>query len=318
VKYQQDLQVKLQERYRRLYKAGSNAYEHEARYLCEFIRSVPSLSFLVDAIERSEPDLDPAQWKADHIGWNNFGLPPTEAGRAKLCWFLLNEFAEAGHLSLAVGQAVDAGENNLDALCRSASEAVVEPLIEFLQERIGESSDVLHLLERYVRRVEWFDQARLWDEFNADTRRGEAVYDRDLRRFLFEQGIDYPFSQPRSASGEADVIANLHTDDPLVCEVKLFDGDGYGPAYVGKGVQQAVAYAHDYGETAAYLVIVNLSDKLLELPTDSVTAQWPARLDVGGVTVFLVVVRARPLPSASLRGKGNVLTIQRGSLVNTA
>ncbi len=45
------------------------------------------------------------------------------------------------------------------------------------------------------------------------------------------------FSQPRSASGESDVVANLDDEDRLVCETKLYDGDRYGKAYVAKGVQ---------------------------------------------------------------------------------
>src|SRR5262249_47550525 len=143
------------------------------------------------------------------------------------------EFAEPGHRPLDVGRAVDADERNLDALCRTATETVVEPLIEWLQEEIGKSSDVLYLLERYVRRVEWFERARLWQTYEAATRR-EDVYDRDLRAFLFDQGIDYPFSQPRSASGEADVVAGTDSDDPLVCEVKLYDGESYNKAYIGK------------------------------------------------------------------------------------
>jgi hypothetical protein len=108
-------------------------------------------------------------------------------------------------------------------------------LVGYLQEQLGAASDVLYLLERYVRRVEWFDRARLWEEYHRDKVRGEALYDRDLRRFLFEQGIDYPFSRPASASGEADIIADLSTDDPLVCEVKLFNAGSYGRSYIGKG-----------------------------------------------------------------------------------
>jgi len=60
-----------------------------------------------------------------------------------------------------------------------------------------------------------------------------------LRRFLFEQGIDYPFSQPRSASGQSDVVAMVDEDDPLICEVKLYNGRNSSKRYVAKGVQQA-------------------------------------------------------------------------------
>jgi hypothetical protein len=64
---------------------------------------------------------------------------------------------------------------SIAAGAQTATEVVVEPFIEYLQEQIGDSSDVLYLLERYVRRVEWFVQESLWTAYQADTARGEAV-----------------------------------------------------------------------------------------------------------------------------------------------
>lgn len=43
----------------------------------------------------------------------------------------------------------------------------------------------------------------------------EEVYDTDLRSVLFIEGINMPFSQAQSASGESDVLTDLETDDPL-------------------------------------------------------------------------------------------------------
>jgi len=222
-----------------------------------------------------------------------------------------------GNAAFQFGHQLHPSDNTGDGGMRIATERVVEPLIEYLQERIGETSDVLYLLERYVRRVEWFEQDRLWAAYDADTAHGEATYDKDLRRFLFEQGIDFPFSQPKSASGETDVVANLDEDDPLVCEMKLYDGEKYSKAYVAKGVHQAVSYARDYGKTSAYLVIVNLSKRHLKLPSDGEANEWPPRIDVGGVTVFLVQVRALPQPSASNRGKAEVVSVSKDDLLST-
>jgi len=174
---------------------------------------------------------------------------------------------------------------------------------------------LLYLLERYVRRVEGFEHHRLYEAYQADTRRGEALYDRDLRQFLFEQGIDFPFSRPRSASGLSDVVANVDTDDPLVCEVKLYDGDRYSKPYLARGVQQATNYAGDYSRTSAYLVIINLSSNRLELQTDGGPKEWPPRIDVGGLTVFLVQVRGLPQESASTRGALEVVTVTKDDLL---
>lgn len=315
--YQRDLQVRLQERYRRLYKANFHLYRHEAGFLISFIRDTPALRFLVENVERVEPDLDPATWVSGHFGWQQANWPPTEEGRAKVAWHLLQEWSQAETGAAMFGHNLDPSDNSLDSGARTATEAVVEPFIEYLQERIGEASDVLYLLERYVRRVEWFEQARLWDAYQADTRHGEDVYDRDLRQFLFDQGIDYPFSQPKSASGLSDVVANVESDDPLVCEIKLYDGGSYNKAYLAKGVHQVTSYAQDYGKTAGYLTIVNLTPKVLRLPTDGGPKEWPPRIDVGGVTVFLVQVRGLPQPSASSRGAADVVEVTKEDLLRT-
>lgn len=315
--YQRDLQVRLQERYRRLYKAELRLYKHEAGYLINFIRSTPALRYLIEDVERSEPDIDPATWVSEHFGWRQAEWPATEAGRSKVAWHLLQQWAEHEDAAAMFGHSLDSSQNNLAVGARTATEAVVEPLIEYLQERIGEASDVLYLLERYVRRVEWFEQGRLHAAYEANPSSGEHTYDTDLRQFLFEQGIDYPFSQPRSASGQSDVVAGLDGDDPLVCEVKLYDAASYGKSYIAKGVQQAVAYARDYGKTTAYLVVVNRSVKHLRFPTDGDTKEWPPRIDVGGVTVFLIQVRALPQPSASKRGAAEVVPLSKDDLLRS-
>jgi hypothetical protein len=285
--------------------------------LVNFIRSTPALRYLIEDVERSESEIDPAVWVSEHFGWHQAEWPETEIGRAKVAWHLLQQWAKADNAAAMFGHELDSSQNDLGVGARTATEAVVEPLIEFLQERIGEASDVLYLLERYVRRVEWFEQERLFAAYEANTARGESVYDSDLRQFLFEQGIDYPFSQPRSASGESDVVANLDGDDPLVCEVKLYDGDRYGKSYLAKGVQQATAYARDYGKTSAYLVVVNLSPKHLQFHSDSEAKEWPPRIEVGGVTVFIVHVRALPQASASKRGTAEVVTLMKDDLLRT-
>ena len=85
----------------------------------------------------------------------------------------------------------------------------MSPLFDFLLEQVAAESSILYILERYVRRVEWFERDDLHARAMQDTRRAEEVYDTDLRRFLFSEGISMPFSQARSASGLSDVLTDL-------------------------------------------------------------------------------------------------------------
>jgi hypothetical protein len=313
MRYEQGLQIRLRERYRRLFKTGYEVYSREASYFRQFILGTPALRAIVETLERSEPDLDPDQWVADHFDNQGYDWPPSETGRAKVVWRLINRWADgedAFNLSHSFSH-----ERNIDSALRIVTESTVEPFVEYLEERLGSESEILYLLERFKRRLEAFDQEELHRLYQENTRKGEDVYDRYLRKFLFDQGIDYPFSQPASASGRADVVSDVDGDDPLVCEVKLYDGEQYGIPYVSKGLNQAVEYAHDYGKTVAHLVIINLSEQSLQLPSDEDPKLWPPRLHVSGVTVYLVVVRALPLPSASKRGRSTPKIVKREDLV---
>jgi hypothetical protein len=206
-------------------------------------------------------------------------------------------------------------ERNLNDCVRDVTGALVEPLIEYVQRLLARQSDVLYLLERYARRVAWFEQKRLYDAYQADTQRGESIYDADLRGFLFAQGVDYPYSQPAGPSGKADIVAGLEGDDPLACELKLFDGGSYGASYLAKGLGQAIRYAQDYGKTEAQLVIVNLTDQSIELPNDGAVTDWPPRLQLANVTVFLIVVQGKPRPAASAGGRPKPVRLTRDQLI---
>jgi hypothetical protein len=86
-------------------------------------------------------------------------------------------------------------------------------------------------------------------------------------------------------------------------------------SYFAKGFNQAVQYAQDYGKTSAYFLVMNLSDHNLHMPTDEDGQIWPPRLHTAGVTVYMIVVRAKPLPSASHRRNQTTKRISREYLI---
>ncbi|MGW3926738.1 hypothetical protein ACWECC_01345 [Streptomyces microflavus] len=315
MRYERDLQVKLQERYRRLYKADYRVYDREIKYFHDFIQQSPALRAIAERIANSLPDLDPDQWIAENFTRRGrYDWPDSELGRAKVTWRFITRWA--GDDDPSNHATYFSNDSNFNVIFRAMTEKAVEPFVEYLQTQIGSASEVLYMLERFTRRLEAFDQVELHEWYEKNTTHGEAHYDRYLRRFLFDQGIDYPFSQPKSASGEADVVSGLEGDDPLVCEVKLYDPNrSYGVPYVAKGFQQAISYAHDYGKNVAYLVTFNLTDHGLQLPTDEDTKPWPPRLYVEGVTVYMVTVHAKPRLSASKRGKSSPRVVRREELV---
>ena len=317
MRYERNLQAQLRERYRQLFKASFMTYRREMEYFRKFILGVPVLSAIIDNIQQSEPDLDPDKWYAENFNFKQYDFPESEIGRAKFVWRIIERIASGELDPFQVSHVFLNSSSNVDERIRLVTEYLVEPLVNFLEFRIGTESDILYLLDKVKRRIEFFDKDRLYTEYEANVGRREEVYDRYIRQFLFDQGVDYPFSQPRSASGEADVVSGLETDDPLVSEIKLYDGDSYSVPYLAKGFNQAVQYAQDYGKTSAYLLIINLSDHNLHMPTDENVQIWPPRLHTAGVTVYMVVVRAKPLPSASKLAKQTTKQVSRDDLIRS-
>lgn len=328
-RYQQDLQVSIRERLRRLLGVEAEDAVHEIRLVTDWIDKQPALHAILAEAERAEPGLNPAAlvslFTNDQTGLKGgFRWPSrTEDGRAFIIWQFMRHIAaqdsdeiDSADLTYDYGQVVSYSSGP-DDVWHDLAERILRPLFDYLSEHVGEESSILYVLERYVHLVEWFDRKDLHARAKQDPRKAEEVYDAHLRRFLFDEGINMPFSQAKSASGESDVLTDLDTSDPLVCEVKLFDADNRGKRHLASGVHQAISYASDYGKQVAYLVIINLSGKPLTLPSDDDTKLWPPRITVAGTLIYLIAARALPpVASASKLGKPAPIIITRDNLVD--
>jgi hypothetical protein len=326
---QQDLRAALRARHERLKDASADHVHDEIRFAADWISTQPALRAILAEAAQAEPGLNFGRWEQQLRTPYQMPAWPcrTEAGRATLAWQLLQRIAAAPAgkpdssdkrqrgLVLEYALGLSRADGNIHAMTRRFTDFIVTPLFEFLQEQAAAHASVLYVLERYVRRVEWFDRDDLYRRAMEDTRKAEQVYDADLRRFLFSEGISMPFSQPSSASGLSDVVAGLHTEDPLVCEVKIFDAAGRGRGHLASGVTQATQYTADYGQHAAYLLIINLSGRPLALPSDDDPKNWPPRITVAGTSVYLISVRALPVATASKLGKPAPVTISYDELV---
>ncbi|MCB0843030.1 MAG: hypothetical protein KDE26_07185 [Bacteroidetes bacterium] len=198
------------------------------------------------------------------------------------------------------------------------SKIYIFPLIEFLIDEIDEINYSLDLLIKYKRKREWFNRSqffKLWEE----GQRTEDFLDMDLRCFLFENGIDYPFSKAHSPSGESDIIANLDSYDPLIIEVKFLDATkNYGLDRITSGFAQAIKYAGDFNKSTAYLVIFNANEKDTEIEIFNADNEFPVKINIGNKTVFIITINFNPKgKSASKIGKLEVIKIEKSMLINS-
>ena len=159
------------------------------------------------------------------------------------------------------------------------------------------------MIERFKMKVEWFRREDLYSLYSENTLVGEASLDAELRAGLFDGGIDFPFSQPLSPSGQADIVASLDSDDPLVLEVKVFDPDrSRGISHLKQGFHQITRYSQDYNQIMGYLVIFNCSDRqLIITPDESSQPEFPPRIHYSGKTFFVVPIDIHPDTSSASR-----------------
>lgn len=290
--FEHELRVRLKERRNRLFKKGHLAFDNELVFFIQWMEGEPYLRSLLTEIEAA--DITLADWEPGNFDHHTLTFPDTEAKRAKICL----EICRAGKsLNYSINIS---SESNLTSQLRAFVEMFVDPLVTYLEDRLEDGSSILGILERYKKRTEWFHRRQLFELYRSDTTRGESSLDAHLREYLVDQGISYPFSQPTSPSGDADIVANLDSTDPLALEVKIFGGPNeYDRAYIRKGFAQAYRYAVDYNLPAGYLAVFNLSDKLLLFETEG-QKRWPPSVHLAGKTVFLIAIDTNPdMPKAS-------------------
>ena len=319
--YLQNLRVRLQERRNRLHRCGRWTYQNELSHLLGFLDENPYVTSLLAVIDAEESAVFETWVDGAFSRSGPVLFPKTEAGRAKMCLGILRQCANAqGYNQLFSWGNQFSGDTNIDDACRAITESVVDPLINYLHDRIDEAGNVLFILERFKLKTEWFTRDDLFQRYVEDTSVGENHLDQALRLGLFEGGIDYPFSQPASPSGKADVVALLGSDDPMVLEVKVFDPvRSRNVSHLRQGFHQVMQYANDYNQNLGYLVIFNCSDRQMVVTDgDSICSESPSRIIYANKTFFVFVIDVHPeTPSASKENPSHRQVIDHRDLVGT-
>ena len=109
-------------------------------YFRKFILGVPVLSAIIDNIQQSEPDLDPDKWYAENFKFKQYDFPESEIGRAKFVWRIIERIASGELDPFQVSHVFLNSSSNVDERIRLVTEYLVEPLVNFLDFRIGTES----------------------------------------------------------------------------------------------------------------------------------------------------------------------------------
>ena len=171
----------------------------------------------------------------------------------------------------------------------------VEPLANYIKDKLEVYSDVLNLLIKYKKSKEWFYREQFFSMFNeVDKKKREYFLDMDLRCFLFENGLENPFSKTDTPVGIPDVFANVESEDPLVVEVKYLSKEkGYGSKKIVEGFTQIVKYADAFNAPVGYLVVFNTDEKNYEVSFEGAKS-FPAYYEYNGKRFYVIVININP------------------------
>jgi len=314
--YNKNLTKNLVQLVERLNSASHEQYGNHLKYLLAFIDGSKQLTLLLDEACERHPLKEELLTSVMEQG--NYGRVElefeNEVDHASYSYTLL-KYVTSNHgynlhrMMMFQGQYFEnTKERILDEL--------IKPVIYYLGDRLDESSSVIYLLEKYKKRTEWFTKASLMETYSNATKNYEQIFEDDLRMFLFDQGIEYPFSTPKSASGRADVIGDIDTSNPLIVEIKLLDKNRkYGKERIKEGFTQIVKYTNDYNKDVGYLVVFNIDNTEIKFNFKSEGKSFPPRIVFNNKTYYLIVVDMT-LISASQAGKMNTITIEESELTN--
>lgn len=313
--YNHNLRVNLKEWRNRLIKSSFDQFGNANKYFFDKIKDNLVLSTLLTTSR-----FVPNQETLNEVDGDNFERLSfdCEEEEAVFKYHLITfQTAKSKYNANALLWEFSDGPKNMERV-QQFVEAIVDPIVNYLGDKLDETSSVLFLLERYKLRSEWFFKQKLNDVYRSNSSNGENKLEEDLRLFLFDQGIEYPFSTPLSASGRADVVSMLHTEDPLVLEIKIIDKEkNYGAARIKGGFAQVVKYADDYHKNLGYLVIFNFDHAKIEFTGTEKDNTWPQRIKFRDKIFYLITIDLNLALSASKTGTIKKLTISSEELTST-
>ncbi len=309
-----NLRTNLQEWKNRLYKAPYGQFGHQLKYFLNNLSSDKQLVGILEEISISNKydieSLDKIFEQVSRGADMSFESPEHQAA---FCIQFLKYFTEKHSYDIhnyyiASGSGFEEKKGNI-------IEVYISPIIYVLHDRLDKSNSTIYLLEKYKRRTEWFTKKELFEKYNSANKNYEQILEDDLRLFLFDQGIDYPFSTPTSASGRADIIGEIDTEDPLVIEIKIFDREkGYGKERIKDGFSQIVKYANDYNKDVGYLVIYNMDKVELNFNFSESSNIFPPSIQFNNKIFYFIVVNSAELKSASKTGTLKEIEITESEL----
>lgn len=303
-----DLRVKLRNRFSRIASCDFKEFLPLTKQFFAFLDSTPILkATIAELIARNQKSVNEAR-AANPRQQMIYGENAEQA--ATLAYVTWQMFAAQDNPH---GFYIDA-IGGLQAGLELYRDWYVRPLFDYLDEVLDDGNVILATLTRYKRKVEWYRRGEVAALYEGDTQQGEHRLATHMYEFLFDQGLPFHV-EPKAASGKPDVVSLENSEHPFIGDVKIFDGESRGAAYVKKAFYQVYRYCWDYNEPLGYLIVFNVSKRqlLVELPS---APDGIPRFEYNHKTIFLTVIDIHQHEgTASTRGIAETVVISAADLV---
>lgn len=313
--YNHNIRTNLQEWKGRLYKATFEQFGHQLKYCINNLERNKLISGLISQAIIKYPF---SQEQLKQMGDSHYETPELsfedETQHASYCYQILNYYVQE-YKSYNLHQLTTFYGRDFDDTKKNLIEELITPLFYYLHDQLDRSNSVIYLLEKYKRRTEWFSFKDLMAKYTNADKHYEQIFEDDLRLFLFDQGIDYPFSTPKSTSGRGDIIGSIDTNDPLIIEIKVLDKERkYGKQRIVDGFSQIIKYTNDYNKDVGYLVVFNVDNVEIDFVLNEKNNIFPPMVTFNNKTYFIIVITLYNGISASKIGTTETVTINEDEL----
>ncbi|MBX2888007.1 MAG: hypothetical protein KF829_05090 [Ferruginibacter sp.] len=305
--FNHNLRVKVQNWRNRLYKSTYEQFNNSYYFFFKNITATSLINKIIqDAVDKNPVIAEQIETAKKQLasGYGRFRLSKLqfndESHIAGFLYCLQQYFISEKADAIALVQNYSTSGGSYDGQQESFIVQYIQPITNYVEDILDESSSVLYLLEKYKVRTENFLKTELLNKYKALTKSYEQLLEDDLRLYLFDNGIDNPFSTPKSASGRADIVGMLDTIDPLVLEIKIYDAEkGYKKQRVIDGFNQVVRYANDYNKPVGYLIVFVIDHVEFSFQSSTNEKTWPVKIETQGKAFYIIFINLFDGTSAS-------------------
>lgn len=269
---------RLETLYRNFKNAAFEDINHEFPRLFEELRNISVFDSILSELKNCYPVLreELLEWndKICDVRQNQIYGEYAEDRYASLllhwCDYLLKNKLSYTHTNL--NELACVGLENESAKRKEQNyfkECIIGKIVLYIKRKLKDVRYSLYLLNRYKTRSEVFKKEELQTIYKNNPDKSERVLQDNLRLFLFEQGVEYPFSCAELSVGKTDVYAHVSPNDCMLTEVKILDiNREYRLNRLSDGFSQLVKYVNELQVSVGYLVVFNFDDSLPVIVTE--------------------------------------------------